>query len=157
MRPVRRLTTPSPIAAAHGSAALVCATILAAAAMPVAATAAEQAPLAVELNKLEPFDKGCRLNLVLTNPGTPAYPTIKLDLVMFDPSGVIGRRIAIDVGPVRATKKSVKQFDIDGIACDRIASVLVNDVIECKSDNGPVVDCLARMTFSSVAGTPLSK
>ena len=121
------------------------------------AAAAEAGGLGVELNKLETYDKGCRAYVVINNAGDTAYQAVKLDLVLFQPDGVIARRFAVDLAPLKATKKSVKLFDIDGLACDKISSVLVNDVMECKADAGPVVDCLAKMTLSSVAGAPLTK
>lgn len=121
------------------------------------ASAAELHGLGVELNKLETYDKGCRAYVVINNTGDTAYQTVKLDLVLFQPDGVIARRFAVDLAPLKAVKKSVKLFDIDGLACDKISSVLVNDVLDCKADQGPVADCLAKMTLTSVAGAPLTK
>ena len=134
---------------------LVVLTAMAGTALPAAG--AEAGGLGVELNKLETYDKGCRAYVVINNAGDTAYQAVKLDLVLFQPDGVIARRFAVDLAPLKATKKSVKLFDIDGLACDKISSVLVNDVMECKADAGPVVDCLAKMTLSSVAGAPLTK
>jgi len=122
-----------------------------------AASAADAHGLGVELNKLEPYEKGCRAYMVITNSAETGYQTVKLDLVLFQPDGVIARRFAVDLAPLKASKKSVKLFDIDALACEKIASVLVNDVIECKSDAGAVPDCLAKMTLTSVAGPPLTK
>lgn len=121
---------------------------------------AQQGPdatqVTIELNKLEAYDKGCRAYMVVNNPSSSTYQSLKLDLVLFQPDGVIGRRFAIDLAPVKPTKKSVKLFDIEGIGCDKVASVLVNDVMECKADTGVFVDCLSRMSFSSVAPAPLT-
>jgi hypothetical protein len=122
-----------------------------------ATQAAEAATLAVELNKLETFDKGCRAYVVINNTSDVVYQSVKLDLVLFQPDGVIARRFAVDLAPLKATKKTVKLFDIDGLACDKISSVLVNDVIDCKSDTAAVSDCLSKMGLSSVAGAPLTK
>jgi hypothetical protein len=113
--------------------------------------------LALELNKLETYDKGCRAYMVINNTGDSAYQAVKLELVMFQPDGVIAKRIAIDLAPVKASKKIVKLFDIEGLACDKVANVLLNDVMECKADTGIVPDCLARVTLSSVAGAGFTK
>jgi hypothetical protein len=120
------------------------------------AYAAEIPTLAIELNKLESFDKGCRAYVVVNNTGE-AYQAVKLDLVLFQPDGVIARRFAVDLAPLKASKKTVKLFEIEGIACEKIASVLVNEVMECRADAGPVTDCFSRMSFSSVAGPGLNK
>ena len=113
--------------------------------------------LAVELNKLETYDKGCRAYVVINNTSDVAFQSVKLDLVLFQPDGVIARRFAVDLAPLKSAKKTVKLFDIEGLACDKIASVLVNDVMECKTDTGAVNDCLTKMSLSSVAGAPLNK
>jgi hypothetical protein len=121
------------------------------------AQAADAPALGVELNKLETFDKGCRAYVVINNTSEAAFQSIKLDLVLFQPDGVIARRFAVDLAPLKAAKKTVKLFDIDGLGCDKISSVLVNDVMECKSEAGPQADCLSKMSLSSVAGAPLTK
>ena len=112
--------------------------------------------LAIELNKLETYDKGCRAYVVINNPGAVAYQSVKLDLVLFQPDGVIGKRIAVDLAPLKPSKKTVKLFDLEGMTCDRVASVLVNDVIDCKADSGPITDCVSTMAFTSVAPAPLT-
>jgi hypothetical protein len=122
-----------------------------------AADAPAPPALALELNKLEPYDKGCRVYVVLTNATETAYQSMKLDLVLFQPDGIISRRIAIDLAPVKAAKRSVKLFDLEGLACEKVSSVLINEVIDCKADSGPVADCLSRIALSSVAGAPLTK
>jgi len=138
--------------------------IMAAAVLAVGGAAAMAAPLAtqpgalgVELNKLEAYEKGCRAYVVINNTSDIGYQSVKLDLVLFQPDGVIARRFAVDLAPLKASKKSVKLFDIENLTCDKISSVLVNDVMECKSDTGPVTDCLAKMSLTSVSGAPLTK
>lgn len=140
-------------------AAALAATLIGCALVPAASAAqsASSSGLTVELNKLEPYDKGCRAYVVINNTSDSGYQSVKLDLVLFQPDGVIARRFAVDLAPLKAAKKSVKLFDIENLACDKISSVLVNDVMECKSEQGPVADCLAKMTLSSVSGAPLTK
>lgn len=121
------------------------------------AFAVEGPALSVELNKLETYDKGCRAYVVINNTGDQAYQSVKLDLVLFQPDGVIARRFAVDLAPLKAAKTTVKLFDIEGLACDKIASVLVNDVMDCKADSGALPDCLTKMTLTSVAAAPLKK
>ena len=76
---------------------------------------------------------------------------------MVRPDGVIGRRFAVDLGPLKPEKKSVKLFDIDGTACDQVGSFLINDVMECKSDTGPVADCLKDIGVSTLTNVQLNK
>lgn len=118
---------------------------------------AAAAGLAVELNKLEPFDKGCRAYVVVNNTTDIAYQAMKLDLIVFQPDGIIARRFALDLAPLKAQKKSVKLFEIDQPACDKIGSFLINDVIDCKSESGAADNCLQRLTTSSKTSVQLSK
>jgi hypothetical protein len=100
--------------------------------------------ITLELNKLEAQDKSCRAYLVVGNDGQTAYQSFKLDLVMFQPDGIIGKRFALDLAPIRAGKKTVKLF-------------LVNDIMECKADNATADDCLSRLALSSLGQVKISK
>lgn len=113
--------------------------------------------ITLELNKLESSDKGCRPYLVISNPTDIAYQSFKLDLVLFQTDGVIGRRFALDLAPVKAQKKTVKLFDLDGITCDKIGSLLINDVTDCKADAGPSSTCLQTLAVSTLTNVKLSK
>lgn len=118
---------------------------------------AQSAGITVELNKLEPQGAGCRAYLVVNNESTAQYQALKLDLVLFQPDGVIGRRFAIDLAPLKASKRAVKLFDLDGVACDKIGSFLINEVVDCKTDAGPANDCLAAITAKSLTSVQLTK
>jgi hypothetical protein len=132
----------------------------AAATAPVAApatSATAAAGLSLELNKLETYDKGCRAYTVVNNTTDTTYQSFKLDLVLFQSDGVIGKRVALDLSPVKPQKKTVKLFELDGIACDKIGSFLINDVLDCKSDSGPAENCLQNLKTSTLTNVQLSK
>lgn len=121
------------------------------------APASDESSISLELNKLEDSDKGCRAYVVVSNPSAKAFDAYKLDLVMFQKDGVIGRRFALDLAPLRPSKRSVKLFELDGTKCEDIGSFLVNDVMECRSDGGAADDCLARMKVNSLTKVEISK
>lgn len=118
---------------------------------------AEPKALSVELNKLEPQNNGCRAYLVVQNDDDTAYKAFKLDLILFQQDGVIGRRFAMDLAPLKAKKRTVKLFDLDNTACDKIGSLLINDVVECTTETGPVDNCFAGMTVKSLTSAQLTK
>jgi len=120
-------------------------------------TTSQDSSISLELNKLEPSDKGCRAYVVVSNPSSTAYDAFKLDLVMFQTDGVIGRRFALDLAPLRPSKRAVKLFELDDTKCTDIGSFLINDVLECRSDAGVVDDCLARMKVNSLTKVEISK
>ena len=124
-----------------------------------ASPSAAQPPkaLTVELNKLEPQGSGCRAYVVVQNDDDTAYQAFKLDLVLFQKDGVIGKRFAMDLAPLKAKKRTVKLFDLDDIPCDKIGSFLINDIVECKSDAGAIENCLAGTTVKSLGNVELTK
>lgn len=125
-------------------------------AIMAAAPAMADEPLGIELNRLEERDGSCRVYLVMSNPSPRSYEALKLDLVLFGTDGVIARRVAVDTAPLRPTKTTVKLFDVSGLACSGIGSVLLNDVIECRGTDVSANDCIASVqpsTRSTVAFT----
>ncbi len=148
-----RLTRPRQIAASCLAFAAMAGTAVA----QVVGATPPPPPLGLELNKLEPAENGCRMLMVVDNRNGSALSVIKLDLVFFQPDGVIGKRIVLDLAPVRAAKRGVKAFDIDRLKCDGIGSILINDVLECRADNGPASDCLNRLRTTSLSGVELTK
>ncbi len=113
--------------------------------------------LSIELNKLEPQAGACRAYLVFDNPDGPALENLQMDLILFDQAGVIARRLAVDTGPLRAAKTSVKLFDIPDLPCNEIRRILVNEVLDCRDAAGLHDDCIERLTLSSRADAQLVK
>ncbi len=105
--------------------------------------------LRVELNKLEPMESACRAYLLFENGTSGDFGSLKLDLVMFNPEGVINRRLAVEGGPLPAGKTSVKLFDIEGVACGSVDRVLLNGVLACRDAEGERNDCLTLIETGS--------
>ena len=118
---------------------------------------AEQGSIAIELNKLEPQGNQCRAYFVINNKNSASYQQLKLDLVLFRPDGVIARRFAVDLAPLSSGKRAVKLFELADTSCDDVGSFLINDVVECKADSGPIGDCLKDITVSSLTKAQLTK
>jgi hypothetical protein len=126
-----------------------------------------EAPLPLELNKLEPLaqgEAGCRVYFVVTNPEAETIAQMRLDLILFGTDGVILRRIALDLGPLAPKKTGVRLFDLQGLACDSIGRVLINDVLACHAGDKPATNadqeraaCLDRLALSSRTKVPLAK
>lgn len=152
LRTSRKRRYTSGFARAGGALAGVSLLLLA----PAAATA-EEGTVAIELNKLEPKDGDCRAYFVIDNESGRTYETLKLDLVLFRPDGVIGQRFAVELAPLKAKKRTVKLFDVAGTACDEVGSFLINDVMECKAGTEDVPDCLQDLSVSSRTDNELSK
>ena len=113
--------------------------------------------IGLELNKLAQEGDSCRAYLVVANPRTDAFSAFILDVVVFDASGTIARRLAIELAPIRPAKTIVKVFDIPQTACSAIGSILVNNVMHCRDSSGDVADCVDRVSTSSKLPVTLSK
>jgi hypothetical protein len=111
----------------------------------------------IELNRLEDQGNNCRAYLVIANLGAVSYNGFKLDLVVFDRSGTIMRRLALDLAPLRAQKTTVKVFDIADTGCKAIGSMLLNEVLDCRDSRGDIPDCVQRVSTSSKLPVTLSK
>ena len=74
------------------AAAALAGAVVGAAASPLPAQEAA-APITIELNKLEPADRACRLFLLLQNQSDQTYDALTLELVSFDKEGLIGQRL----------------------------------------------------------------
>ncbi|MEM9044238.1 MAG: Tat pathway signal sequence domain protein [Pseudomonadota bacterium] len=117
-------------------------------ALSTMATAGEDG-VRIELNKLEPAGGACQAYIVIENGTQSAFEKLALDLVMFDPDGVISTRLAVEMGPLRAGKTSVKVFGIEGTPCDELSRILVNDILTCESDGATRSDCLGLIETAS--------
>ncbi|MBS7792345.1 Tat pathway signal protein [Roseococcus sp. SDR] len=116
--------------------------------------------LRFELNRLEPRDNAaCRVWFVLHNSGAEAVDPVRLDLVIFGRDGVVGRRIAVDVGPLPGGRTQARIFDLAGLACEGIGQVLLNDLLACGgAEPAQRNACLDRLTLASrVAAVPFEK
>lgn len=118
--------------------------------------AASERPIRLELNRLEAQGQSCRTYLLIENKSSDAYKSLRLDLFVLDGGGVAARRLAVEAAPLAANKTIIRLFDIPGIACESIGSVLLNDVATCETD-APGENCARLVETSSRANVPFVK
>ncbi len=118
---------------------------------------AQEDAISVELNKLEPVEKGCQVYFMISNTSNTPYDTFQLDLLMFKKDGIIERRFALDLAPMRPSKRFVRVFVLNDTKCEDIGSFLVNDVVKCRTEDQADQDCLARLKVSSLTNVDISK
>lgn len=117
--------------------------------MPMSASAedARREELArLELNAAETAENRCRLTFLIENKTSKAIDSLKLDLALFNPEGVIQRRMIAEMGPVRGSRTNVRTFSTDG-DCGLLGSILVNDVTACTP--GEAAACMDGLALSS--------
>jgi hypothetical protein len=121
--------------------------LLAAMALTIAPALGQNAePIRIELNVLDNLQDRCRATFVIENKSQSAIESLALDLAVFNPEGIVQRRLALDLAPLRPAKTMVKAFELEGL-CARIGALLVNDVTACVP--GTPDACLARLELSS--------
>ncbi len=113
--------------------------------------------LAIELNRIDPVDNGCRVHLVLGNQVDRRYSALQLDLVVFDREGIIHDRLALEVAPLRARKTAVREFDLTGRRCEDFGRLLLNDMPRCEAQPPVDGDCLDAVSLSSRLAVPFDK
>ncbi|WP_425450047.1 Tat pathway signal sequence domain protein [Virgifigura deserti] len=147
----------SPFPKRAGAVTILAAALLSMCWPAVAQEEVAEAKVRVELNKLEEMGGACCAYLLFENATESAFDALKLDLVMFDPDGVIAKRLAVEGAPLPAGKTSVKLFDIQGLACAEIGQILLNDLIACQDSQGARTDCAGLLAPSSRAAVPFIK
>lgn len=115
-----------------------------------APTATLEKPLEVELNKLATTSNRCEAYVVVNNPNAFAIDKLLVEMIMFRTDGVIGNRFAVNLAPLRKTKRTVKVFPVPGVQCDEIGSFLINDVMECRTGASDIDDCISGLNLSAL-------
>jgi hypothetical protein len=114
-------------------------------------------PINVELNKLEPAGNACRGYFVIANTASEPLKELRLDVFLFDKSGIVLRRVGLTFADIRADRSKVVLFDIPETACSDIGRFVVNDVLACTSASGsPLPGCAAMVATSTRTGTEFS-
>ena len=107
------------------------------------------AKLSLELNALQPSEKGCRVTFLATNDLGVALTKSAFEIALFGASGAIERLVSLDFKAMPSGKTKVMQFDLDALDCAGVSRVLVNDVAACEGDGLDPALCLARLSTST--------
>jgi hypothetical protein len=114
--------------------------------MSAGAKAQEEELARIELNATEPDGNRCRMTFLIEHKSSRTIDSLKLDLALFNPEGVIQRRMIIEMGPLRGKRTHVRQFSNDS-ECSQLGAILVNDVSACTP--GEPTACMDALALSS--------
>ncbi len=112
-------------------------------------TAPTPPTLTVELNALQPSDKGCRFTFVVTNGLGATLGSAAFELVLFDKAGMVSRLTVVDFKDLPDGKTKVRQFDFSGVDCTNLGRVLINDATQCVGDGIDPKTCIGSLTTST--------
>jgi hypothetical protein len=119
-------------------------------------TIAAENALAIELNRLEDVNGGCRLSFVLTNELAVSIDGLSIEAVLFDPEGRVDRFLLLKAKPLPQGRARVQQFDVGETTCARIGRVLLNDVTDCAGEGLSPAACMEAIRPESRAEVPFS-
>ncbi len=94
---------------------------------------AQDAPptLTLDLNDLQPSEKGCRLTFVVVNRLGSELTRAAFEIALFNDEGVVDRLTVLDFRDLPSGKTKVVRFDLAGTDCSKVGRVLINHATEC--------------------------
>ncbi|ESX16063.1 hypothetical protein NKH34_19015 [Mesorhizobium sp. M1148] len=99
--------------------------------MPAWAQSAPAPQLSLELNAVQPSDKGCRLTFVVNNALGADLSKAAFEIALFNEAGIVDRLSVLDFKDLPAGKTKVIRFDLAGTECTKLSRVLINSATEC--------------------------
>ena len=110
--------------------------------------------LSIELNAQAPSDAGCLLTFMVSNSHPQDIESAVFETVLFNTAGQVDRLTLFDFGSLPVGRPRVRQFQVDGLACDDLGQVLINGAGTCKVASADSNLCSA-LDVSSRTGTEL--
>jgi hypothetical protein len=131
-----------------------------AATMSVGSAMAQETPVAasspslkVELNALQPSERGCRFTFIATNQLGGELKSVGFELVLFNKAGMVSRITIVDFKDLPQGKTKVRQFDFSGVKCADLGRVLVNDATDCAGEGMEPKACIRYLQTETRAET----
>lgn len=121
-------------------------------ASPLAAAAQdadEEHRLAIELNALQPSERGCRVTFVATNHLEGDLDRAAYELAFFDSNGLVARLAVVDFLDLVQGRTKVRQFEFAGMNCAEIGRILINDLTECAGTDIEATSCMSRLSLDN--------
>lgn len=119
------------------------------------AFAAEAGSITVEFNDLQVGEAGCRAVFVMNNGLDKPIAKLGLRVVAFDKEGHAKLFLSLDAGTLPVGKTRILRFDLgEGVACDGIGRLVLDDVTACDGAGLDPATCLAAVSLTTKTGTP---
>lgn len=109
----------------------------------------QETRLVIELNALEPSERGCRVTFVAANNLDGDLDRAAYELAFFDTDGLVSRLAVVDFLDLDQGRTKVRQFEFAGMDCAAIGRILVNDLAECVGADIEAASCMSRLTIDN--------
>lgn len=114
----------------------------------LAQDAAKPTHLSLELNSVQPSEKGCRLTFVVTNGLSQDLTRAAFEIALFNEDGVVDRLTVLDFKDLPAGKTKVTRFDLAGTDCGNLSRALINGSTQCEGQGVDPAACMSRLATS---------
>jgi hypothetical protein len=108
--------------------------------------------LGLELNALQPSDKGCRLTFLVNNGTGTEIARAAFEIALFTPDGIVDRLTVLEFKGLQVGRTKVSRFELAGVDCTKVGRVLVNTVTGCDGAGLTPQLCESKLSASSKAG-----
>lgn len=141
------------LVARHSRGLIAATALLVLAAADIApAQESTQPALTLELNALQPSEKGCRLTFVVTNNLGAPLDKVGFEVALFNQAQVVDRITVLDFKELPRGKTKVRRFDLGELDCTKITRVLVNDSTECAGAGIDPKACIRQLNPTTKSG-----
>ena len=136
---------------------LVSRSLVAALALICSHAAAEEAGpfLTVHLNAQATGEAGCLLTFLIDNAHPDEIESTVFETVLFDKEGQVDRLTLFDFGALPAGRPRVRQFQLDGLACEDLGKVLINGASTCRVGGKDSAICTDSLKLHSSTAAEL--
>ncbi len=113
--------------------------------------------LYLEINKLEQRDTVCVAYVRFHNQTDTAFAEFKPELFAFDKEDIITAHFAAIFNNVPANKTVVKLVSMKDTQCDSVGSILLNQMLTCKSGENDIDGCMQLLKTGAKGAIKLFK
>lgn len=116
------------------------------------AALAQAQSLALELNAVQPSEKGCRFTFVVNNALGAEVNRAAFEIALFDSVGVVDRLTVLEFKGLPEGRTKVSRFELSGVDCAKVGRLLVNAVTACEGEGLTPQFCESRLKAGSKTG-----
>lgn len=109
--------------------------------------------LLIELNTAKTIGGACRLSFLIQNELPEDITKAVFETVLFDGAGAVNQLTLFDFGVLPSQRPRVRQFDVAGLACEDLGSILINGATACEAGNLPSDVCGQSLELNSRTDT----
>lgn len=111
--------------------------------------AAAEPALIVELNAAETTTDACRLSFLIRNEHAEDISGVIYETVLFGADGGVQQLTLFDFGALPSGRPRVRQFEVTGLGCADLGSILINGATTCDAGSLDPAICDTTLNLRS--------